>query len=163
MNKNFFGFICGLLIIILIIVVIFLIMCNNNRHQCKKTPVPKTILEKFIEDMQPMKDEIVKLDEELLTLIYTENINLINPIYSTTALRNNFKNVISDTQCIIEIIKIDMSKVSPLKPIPILKCINKTTKNIELWEKDIILRLIINIIKTLHHKLTPGAGSVVEF
>lgn len=162
MNKNFFGVICGLLIIILIIVVIFLIMCNNKRHLCKKNPVPKTILEKFIEDMQPMKDEIVKLDKELLTSIYTENINLINPIYSTTELRNNFKNVISDTQCIIEIIKIDMSKVSTLKPMPIMKCISKTTKNIELWEKEIILRLIINIIKTLHHKLTPGAGSVVE-
>lgn len=161
MNTNFFYVLCGLLIIILIIVVIFLIMCNNKRYLCENKPVPKTILEKFIEDMKPMSNEIVKLDEDLLTSIYTENTNLINPIYSTTSLRTNFKNVIDDTECIIETIKIDLSNISNIKPLPIMKCISKT-KNIELWEQDIIFKLIINIIKTLH-KTTPGAGSLVEF
>ena len=144
----------GFLIITLIVVVIFLVKCENK-------PVQKTVLEKFIDDMQPISEEFLKLNKELLTSIYNENKNLINAIYSSTSVRNNFKNVIGDTQCIIEAIKVDISNVSTIAPINPLKCIDKNVKNIETWEKGLIFSLTVNIILTLR-KLVPGSSSVVE-
>ena len=144
----------GFLIITLIVVVIFLVKCENK-------PVQKTVLEKFIDDMQPISEEFLKLNKELLTSIYNENKNLINAIYSSTSVRNNFKNVIGDTQCIIEAIKVDISNVSTIVPINPLKCIDKNVKNIKMWEKGLIFNLTVNIILTLR-KLIPGSSSVVE-